>query len=51
MNLLAHLDRRRRAVIAMLLGEVMVSLGHNIGASVTTADEAVAAATSRSARH
>jgi CheY-like chemotaxis protein len=32
------------AVIAMLPGEVPGSLGHNICASVTTADEAVAAA-------
>ncbi len=32
------------AVIAMLLGEVLTGLGHNICASVATADEAVAAA-------
>lgn len=32
------------AVIAMLLGEVLTGLGHSICASVTTADEAVAAA-------
>jgi len=32
------------AVIAMLLGEVLVSLGHSICASVATADEAVVAA-------
>lgn len=32
------------AVIAMLLGEVLISLGHSICTSVVTADEAVAAA-------
>lgn len=44
MTPLSILIAEDEAVIAMLLGEVLVSLGHSICASVATADEAVAAA-------
>jgi two-component system, response regulator PdtaR len=44
MNPLSILIAEDEAVIAMLLAEVLTGLGHNICASVATADEAVAAA-------
>lgn len=44
MTPLSILIAEDEAVIAMLLGEVLINLGHRICASVATADEAVAAA-------
>ncbi len=44
MTSLSILIAEDEAVIAMLLGEVLIGLGHGICSSVATADDAVAAA-------